>query len=222
MTSGCRCAEKDLCQTALMRSKTVIQFRAAVSWRRRIIKLRFADANRGIMGQLCKSLPIWKWTEKAVLSKCSSKLYFSRFFTPRKHSYPERRKKPKTAPAACGPTGRPSAGAGEHAAPFPQSNPRHSDDGRTCVYYLRAVYNPLNPTYINHNPPLIQNMDVMRSFPFLKEQTFASALRRGRVMTDERCKYTHAQCAETTTAQRADICSLRATIRKLKRRGVTT
>lgn len=64
MTSGCRCAEKDLCQTALMRSKTVIQFRAAVSWRRRIIKLRFADANRGIMGQLCKSLPIWKLTKK--------------------------------------------------------------------------------------------------------------------------------------------------------------
>lgn len=90
MTSGCRCAEKDLCQTALMRSKTVIQFRAAVSWRRRIIKLRFADANRGIMGQLCKSLPIWKWTKKA--QNCT----FPYFFASRKHSHPEKNDKKKT------------------------------------------------------------------------------------------------------------------------------
>lgn len=52
MTS--QCYEKDLCQTALMRSKTVIQFYPATSWRRCIIKLRFTDANSGIMGQSCK------------------------------------------------------------------------------------------------------------------------------------------------------------------------
>lgn len=75
MTSECRCAEKDLCQTVLMRSKTVIQFQAVVSWKRRIIKLRFADANRGFMGQLCKSLlhflRILELNKKSVLSKCS-------------------------------------------------------------------------------------------------------------------------------------------------------
>lgn len=104
MTSGCRRAEKDLCQTALMRSKTVIQFRAAVSWRRRIIKLRFADANRGIMGQLCKSLPIWKWKKSGFVKVQLIFFYFSVFLWGRKQSW-----SPKKAPqAACGPKGRPS------------------------------------------------------------------------------------------------------------------
>lgn len=52
MTS--QCYEIDLCQIALMRSKTVIQFYPATPWRRFIIKLRFTDANSGIIGQLCK------------------------------------------------------------------------------------------------------------------------------------------------------------------------
>lgn len=100
MTSGCRCAEKDLCQTALMRSKTVIQFRAAVSWRRRIIKLRFADANRGIMGQLCKSLPIWKWTKKRFCQSAAQNCTFPYFFASRKHSHPEKNDKKKNASAS--------------------------------------------------------------------------------------------------------------------------
>lgn len=148
MTSGCRCAEKDLCQTALMRSKTVIQFRAAVSWRRRIIKLRFADANRGIMGQLCKSWPIWKWTKKVQFKivlfqiSCIEETFLCR-----------KKKNKKTLQPACGPEGRPSAGAGKHGRAFPQTNRLDPDDGRTCVYSLRADYNPFNPTYINHNIP---------------------------------------------------------------------
>ena len=46
--------EKNLCQTALMRSNTVIQFHPTTSWMKCIIKLRFTDANAGIMGQLWK------------------------------------------------------------------------------------------------------------------------------------------------------------------------
>lgn len=64
MTS--QCYEKDLCQTALMRFKTVIQFHPATSWRRCIIKLKFTDANSGIMGQLCK-FAHWKMSKKHFL-----------------------------------------------------------------------------------------------------------------------------------------------------------
>lgn len=154
MTSGCRCAEKDLCQTALMRSKTVIQFRAAVSWRRRIIKLRFADANRGIMGQLCKSLPIWKWTKKRFCQSAVQNCTFP-YILHRGNILILKKKHKKNLQPGCGPKGWPSSGAGKHAMPFPQTNRLDSDGGRTCVYYLRTVYNPLNPTYINHNPSFI-------------------------------------------------------------------
>lgn len=98
MTSGCRCAEKDLCQTVLMRSKTVIQFRAAVSWKRSIIKLRFADANRGFMGQLCKSLLYFlrflELNKKSGFVKVQlKKLQFFVFFGKREHSQSENKKK---------------------------------------------------------------------------------------------------------------------------------
>lgn len=72
MTLGCY--EKDLRQITLMRSKPIIQFWPATSTRRCIIKLRFTDANSGIIGQLCKS-PHAEKSEKPLL-----KLRFNCFF----------------------------------------------------------------------------------------------------------------------------------------------
>lgn len=68
------CYENDLCQIALMRSKPIIQFRPATSTRRCIIKLRFTDANSGIMEQLCKSShPEKEWEASA---KTAAELLF--------------------------------------------------------------------------------------------------------------------------------------------------